>query len=101
MKLPGEFSAFIGKKMVFCLVVGGLPLPTPLVVRPLKKTLFYVCLPLVCDKKNTIYFWIDGRYRTGGGRGGGGGREGLKQIHDSHLLIQIWMLKVVQSIDNY
>ena len=87
--------------MVFCLVVGGLPLPTPLVVRPLKKTLFYVCLPLVCDKKKTqsILGLMVGIGREG--EGGGVGREGLKQLHDSHLLIQIWMLKVVQSIDNY
>ena len=41
-QLPGEFSPFIEKKVVFCVVVGGggLPLHTPLVVRPLKKTLF-------------------------------------------------------------
>ena len=41
MQLPGEFSPFIEKKVFFCLVVGGgLPLPTPIVVRPLKKQLF-------------------------------------------------------------
>ena len=42
MQLLGEFSPFIEKKVVFCLVVGGggLP-PSPLlVVRPLKKPLF-------------------------------------------------------------
>ena len=42
MQLPGEFSPFI-EKSGFCLVVGGLPLPTPLVVRPLKKH-FYLCV---------------------------------------------------------
>ena len=42
MQLLGEFSPFIEKNVVFCLVVGGggLPLPTPLVVRHF----FYVCL---------------------------------------------------------
>ena len=40
MQLPGEFSPFIEKKVVFCLVVGGVTPPTPLVVRPLKKKLF-------------------------------------------------------------
>ena len=45
MQLPGEFSPFIEKKVVFCLVVGGgLPLPTPLVVRPLKKSTFFMCV---------------------------------------------------------
>ena len=44
MLLPGEFSPFIEKKVVFCLVVGGLP-PSPLlVVGPLKKTLFFMCV---------------------------------------------------------
>ena len=47
MQLPGEFSPFIEKKVVFCLVVGGVTPPPLLVVRPLKKPLFfYVCLPL-------------------------------------------------------
>ena len=48
MQLPGEFSPFIEKRVFFCLVVGGVtPPPTLLVVRPLKKTFFYVCLPLI------------------------------------------------------
>ena len=52
MQLPGEFSPFIEKKVVFCLVVGGV---TPLlVVRPLKKKhFFYVCLPL----ENIPFSW--------------------------------------------
>ena len=33
MQLPGEFSPFIERKVVFCLVV-----------RPLKKTLFFMCV---------------------------------------------------------
>ena len=48
MQLPGEFFPFIEKKVVFCLVVGGVtPLP-PLSGPTKKKTLFfYVCLPLI------------------------------------------------------
>ena len=37
MQLPGEYSPFIEKKCFFAQWSGGLPLPTPLVVRPLKK----------------------------------------------------------------
>ena len=47
MQLPGEFSPLI-KKVIFCLVVGGLtpppPPPTPLVVQPLKKNTFFLCV---------------------------------------------------------
>ena len=55
MQLPSEFSPFIEKKCFFAQWLGGLPLPhpTPLVVRPLKEPLFYVCLPLVTPH-NTI-----------------------------------------------
>ena len=44
MQLPGEFSPFIEKKVVFCLVVGGVTHPPLLVVRPLKKPLFFMCV---------------------------------------------------------
>ena len=48
MQLPGEFSPFIEKSVFLLSGRGGLPLPTPLVVRPLKKNhFFYVCLPLM------------------------------------------------------
>ena len=40
MQLPGEFSPIIEKKVVFCLVVGGVTPPSLLVVRPLKKATF-------------------------------------------------------------
>ena len=44
MQLPGEFSPFIEKKCFFAQWSGGLP-PSPLlVVRPLKKTLFFMCV---------------------------------------------------------
>ena len=43
MQLPGEFSIY-RKKWFFAQWSGGLPLPTPLVVRPLKKTLFFMCV---------------------------------------------------------
>ena len=48
MQLPREFSLFIEKKVVFCLVVGGVtPLP-PLSGPTTKKNIFfYVCLPLL------------------------------------------------------
>ena len=44
LQLPGEFSPFIEKKVVFCLVVGGVTPPPLLVVRPLKKPLFFMCV---------------------------------------------------------
>ena len=45
MQLPGEFTPFIEKNVVFCLVVGGVtPPPTPLVVRPIKKNTFFMCV---------------------------------------------------------
>ena len=44
MKLPGEFSPFIEKKVVFCLVVGGVtPLP-PLSGPTTKKNTFFLCV---------------------------------------------------------
>ena len=44
MQLPGEFSPFIEKKVVFWLVVGGVtPLP-PLSGPTTKKTLFFMCV---------------------------------------------------------
>jgi len=44
MQLPGEFSPFIEKKVVFCLVVGGVtPLP-PLSGPTTKKTTFFMCV---------------------------------------------------------
>ena len=47
MQLPGEFSPFIEKKVVFCLVVGGVtPLPPLSGPTTKKTTFFYVCLPL-------------------------------------------------------
>ena len=46
MQLPCEFSPFIEKKVVFCLVVGERYPPSPLSGPTTKKTLFYVCLPL-------------------------------------------------------
>ena len=43
MQLPGEFSPFIEKKVVFCLVVGGVtPLP-PLRGPTTKKNTFFYC----------------------------------------------------------
>ena len=46
MQLPGEFSPFIEKKVVFCLVVGGVtPLPPLSGPTTKKTTFFYVCLP--------------------------------------------------------
>ena len=43
------------KKGVFLLSAqGGFTLPTSLVVRPLKKTLFYVCLPLLHWRKKNF-----------------------------------------------
>ena len=51
MQLPGEFSPFIEKKVVFCLVVGGgwgvTPLPPLSGPTTKKTTFFYVCLPLL------------------------------------------------------
>ena len=44
MQLPGEFSPFIEKKVVFGLVVGGVtPLP-PLSGPTTKKTTFFMCV---------------------------------------------------------
>ena len=44
MQLPGEFSPFIEKKVVFCLVVGGVtPLP-PLSGPTTKKKHFFLCV---------------------------------------------------------
>ena len=44
MQLPGEFSPFIEKKVVFCLVVGGVtPLP-PLSGPTTKKNTFFMCV---------------------------------------------------------
>jgi hypothetical protein len=44
MQLPGEFSPFIEKKVVFCLVVRGVtPLP-PLSGPTTKKTTFILCV---------------------------------------------------------
>ena len=39
-----NFSPILGLKSL--VVRGGISLPTPLVVRPLKTHCFYVCLPL-------------------------------------------------------
>ena len=47
------------KKVVFCLVVRGFTLPTPLVVQPLKKNFFYVCRPLQECSFYTISSWND------------------------------------------
>ena len=49
-------TGFIEKKVVFCLVVGGVYPPYTLSSPTTKKTLFYVCLPLqytkaLCRKK--------------------------------------------------
>ena len=47
MQLPGEFSPFIEKKVLFYLVVGGVTPPYTLSGPTTKKTIFfYVCLPL-------------------------------------------------------
>ena len=44
MQLPGEFSPFIEKKVVFCLAVGGVtPLP-PLSGPTTKKNTFFMCV---------------------------------------------------------
>ena len=44
MQLPGEFSPFIEKKVVFCLVVRGVsPLP-PLSGPTTKKNTFFMCV---------------------------------------------------------
>ena len=47
MQIPGEFSPFIEKSVFLLSGRGVTPPPTPLVVRPLKKIHFYVCLPLI------------------------------------------------------
>ena len=60
--------------MFFCLVVGGFTLPTPVVIRPLKKTLFLCVFSL-----NTSRFWAQAtevlgrleRLREADGGGGG------------------------------
>ena len=44
MQLPGEFSPFIEKNGFLLSGRGVTPPPTPLVVRPLKKTLFFMCV---------------------------------------------------------
>ena len=46
--------------MVFCLLVKGVYTPWPLVVRPLKKHFFYVCLPLLVLSTFTIIYecWL-------------------------------------------
>ena len=57
MQLPGEFSPFIEKKCFLLSGRGGFTLPTPLMVRPLKKHFFYVCLPFTPQpphRKNVI-----------------------------------------------
>ena len=60
MQLPGEFSPFLEKKVVFCLVVGGVT-PPPLSGPTTKKnTFFYVCLPLEDNEVKYITFY---RYR--------------------------------------
>ena len=43
MQLPGEFFPFIEKKVVFCLVVGGVT-PPPLSGPTTKKTTFFMCV---------------------------------------------------------
>ena len=43
MELPGEFSPFIEKKVVFCLVVGGVTPPYTLSGSTTKKT-FFLCV---------------------------------------------------------
>ena len=61
MQLPGDFSSFIEKKWFFAKWSGGLPLPTPLVVRPLKKTLFLCVSSLTGNVfifKNMFFFVI-------------------------------------------
>ena len=46
MQLPGEFSPFIEKKVVFCLVAGGVTPPYTLSGPTTKKKhFFYACLP--------------------------------------------------------
>ena len=50
MQLPGEFSPFIDKKVVFCLVVGGVTPPAPLSGPTTKKTTFFLCVSsLTCS----------------------------------------------------
>ena len=47
MQLPGEFSPFIEKNVVFCLVVGGVTPPYTLSGPTTKKNTFFMCvLPL-------------------------------------------------------
>ena len=57
MQLPGEFSPFIEKKVVFCLVVGGVtPLP-PLSGPTTKKNTFFMCVfPYLLTNQNCNIF---------------------------------------------
>ena len=48
MQLPGEFSPFIEKKVVFCLVVGGVTPPYTLSGPTTKKTTF-LCVSSLND----------------------------------------------------
>ena len=50
MQLPGEFSPFIEKKVVFCLVVGGVTPPYTLSGPTTKKTLFLCVSSLIGGK---------------------------------------------------
>jgi len=44
MQVPGEFSPFIEKKVVFCLVVGVVTSLPPLSGPTTKKTTFFMCV---------------------------------------------------------
>ena len=48
-------SQILETKLVFFFVVRGFTLPTPLVVRPLKKHFFYECLPYAKPKKHSLH----------------------------------------------
>ena len=84
---PPYTNGLVVHATFFCLVVGGLPLPTPLVVRPLKKnTFFYLCLPL--RQKVLLVFY---RFVCGGGwevrvrdQEDGGGGPGTVQYSTVH-----------------
>ena len=53
MQLPGEFSPFIEKKVVFCLVVGGVT-PPPLSGPTTKKNTFFLCVSSLSVSKEGV-----------------------------------------------
>ena len=65
MQLPGKFSPFIEKKIVFCLVVGGVTPPYTLSGPNTKKNTFFMCVfPIRVQNLEKASNWIRGNYLT-------------------------------------